>query len=229
MFKLFRTLARGAVAQAQDDLVDRNALLILDQQIRETRAALERSRLALAVAMAGDKAEARRLAEVEARIAVLEERAVAALRAGREDLAAEAADAIAELETERDAIAEARGRFARDLVRIRSVVADAARRQAELERGRRLAAAAESVRRLGVTATAPDQATLGEAEATLARLRRLQTEAADTEAALAEIEPQGDIAERMEREGFGRTRRPTGRAILDRLRLKAEAEPAARA
>lgn len=229
MFKLFRTLARGAAAQAQEDLIDRNALLILDQQIRETRAALERSRMALAAAMAGDKAEARRLAEVEARAADLEERAVAALKAGRDDLAAEAADAIAELETERGAIAEARLRFTKETTRIRAIVTDATRRQADLERGRRLAAAAESARRLGITATPQDQATLREAEATLARLRHLQNEAADTEAALAELEPQGDIAERLEREGFGRARRPSGSAILDRLRLKAEAAPAGQA
>lgn len=229
MFKLFRTLARGAAAQAQEDLIDRNALLILDQQIRETRAALERSRMALAAAMAGDKAEARRLAEVEARAADLEERAIAALKAGRDDLAAEAAEAIADLETERDAVNAARLRFTRETARIRAIVADATRRQAELERGRRLAAAAESARRLGITATPQDQATLREAEATLARLRHLQTQAADTEAALAEIEPAGDIAERMEREGFGRARRPTGGTVLDRLRLRAEAGPAPQA
>ena len=53
MLKLLDLLARGNVARAAEDLYDRNALLILDQQIRETRAALERSRRALALAIAG--------------------------------------------------------------------------------------------------------------------------------------------------------------------------------
>ncbi|TXN01129.1 PspA/IM30 family protein, partial [Methylobacterium sp. WL122] len=57
MLKLLNILARGNVARATEDLYDRNALLILDQQIRETRAALERSRRALALAIAGDQAE----------------------------------------------------------------------------------------------------------------------------------------------------------------------------
>ena len=48
MFKLFKILARGAAAQAEEELFDRHALLVLDQQIRETRASLERSKLALA-------------------------------------------------------------------------------------------------------------------------------------------------------------------------------------
>ncbi|MDO9425566.1 MAG: PspA/IM30 family protein [Methylobacterium sp.] len=224
MFNLFRTLARGAATQAREDLIDRNALLILDQQIRETRVSLERSRMALAAAVAGDKAEARRLAEVEARATDLEERAVAALDAGREDLAREAADAIAELEAEAEAVRTARTRFARELTRIRAVVADATRRQAELERGRRIAAAAESARRLGVAAAPEDRATLREAEATLARLRSLQAQSADTEAALTEAEPGADIAERLEREGFGKPTRPTGSAVLERLRRRSTAE-----
>lgn len=224
MFNLFRTLARGAAAQAREDLIDRNALLILDQQIRETRVSLERSRMALAAAVAGDKAEARRLAEVEARATDIEERAVAALDAGREDLAREAADAIAELEAEAEAVRTARTRFARELTRIRVAVADATRRQAELERGRRIAAAAESARRLGVAAAPEDRATLREAEATLARLRSLQAQSADTEAALTEAEPGADIAERLEREGFGKPTRPTGSAVLERLRRRSTAE-----
>lgn len=229
MLRLFRTLARGAAARAEEDLFDRNALLILDQQVRETRAALERSRQALAASVAGDRAEERRLADVEARAADLETRAVAALQAGRDDLAAEAAEAIAELEAERDAIRTARSRFAAELARIRATVADATRRQAELERGRRLAAAAEAARRLRVSpapqdrATLQSRATLKEAEATLARLRSLQAEADDTEAALREAEPGADIAERMERAGFGPSARPAPSAILDRLRARAEA------
>ncbi|MCJ2006535.1 PspA/IM30 family protein [Methylobacterium sp. E-041] len=226
MLKLLNLLARGKVARATEDLHDRNALLILDQQIRETRAALERSRRALAVAIAGDQAEARRGAEIDARAADLEGRAVAALAAGRDDLAAEAADAIAELEAERRAIDEARTRFAAEVARIRATVADATRRQAELERGRRVAGATEAVRRLSAQTGRGDTATLREAEATLARLRALQAEATDTEAALAEADG-ADIAERLAREGFGPRTRPTGGDVLERLRRKAGLAPAA--
>lgn len=223
MLKLFRLLARGEAARAEEAMIDRNALLILDQQIRETRVSLERSRLALASAVAGDRAEGRHLDEVETRSADLETRALAALASGREDLAAEAAEAIAELEAERDAIREARLRFSGEVARIRRVVADATRRQNDLERGRRIAAAAEAVRRLGSSASTSERATLKEAEATLARLRVLQAEAADTEAALAETEPGLSIAERLEREGFGPATRPSGGAVLERLRRRAQA------
>lgn len=215
MFKLFRILARGTVARAEEEVFDRHALLVLEQQIRETRASLERTRRALAVAVAGEAAEARRLAAAEASAADLEGRAVEALAAGRDDLAAEAADAIAELEAEAQAIAAARARYGTELARLRRVVADASRRQAELERGRRVAAVAEAARRLGASGDPREQATLREAEATLKRLRELQTEAADVDAALAAAEPgvesAAGIAETLEREGFGPRTRPSGR------------------
>lgn len=222
MFKLFETLLRGHAARAAEEIFDRNALLVLDQQIRETRAGLERGRRALAIAVAGDRGEARRLEEVEARAAALETQAVAALRAGREDLAGEAAAAIADLEAERDAIKAARARFSAEIARIRESVADATRRQAELERGRRVAAANEAVRRLGTGQARQDAATLREAEATLARLRALQAEAADTEAALAEADPGRSLSERLEKEGFGPGPKHTGGAVLERLRRAAQ-------
>ncbi|MGU3539216.1 PspA/IM30 family protein [Methylobacterium sp. A54F] len=227
MLKVFHILARGAAARAAEELYDQNALLILDQQIRETRAALERSRRALALAEAGDAAEARRAEAASERARDLEERAVAALRGGRDDLAAEAAEAIAGIEADVAAIGAARTRFAAEVARLRRRIADAARRQAELERGRRAAATAEAVRRLGAAAGPREGATLREAEATLARLRERQAEAEAVDAALDDADPGADLAERLEREGFGPPTRPTGGAVLARLRDRAGLAPAA--
>ena len=42
MFKTFFALARGAAAAAEEELTDRSALLILDQQIRDAASAVER-------------------------------------------------------------------------------------------------------------------------------------------------------------------------------------------
>jgi len=61
----------------------RSALLVLDQHIRDSAAAIERARRALAVAIAQDEAEERRLETTLSRLADLEERAVAALGCSR--------------------------------------------------------------------------------------------------------------------------------------------------
>src|SRR6188472_165871 len=147
MLKTIVTLARGAAFRAEEELTDRSALLILDQQIRDSAVGIERAKRALSIAIAQDEAEGKRLETTLARIADLEERATAALTDSRDDLANEAAEAIALMEADRDAIKQARAAFAADAAQLRSAVANAGHRLAELERGRRIALAAESVRR----------------------------------------------------------------------------------
>jgi phage shock protein A len=225
MLKTVLTLMRGAAGAAEEEVVDRSALLILDQQIREAASATDRAKRALALAIAQDEAEAKRLETIIARIADLETRALAALAGGREDLVAEAAEAIATLEADRDAIREARAHFLREIGQMKSTVAGASRRLAELERGRRIAQTAEAVRRLrtGGPANASETAALVEAEFTLRRLRARQAEEAAAAAALQRLEGAGpaDISDRMEAAGFGPRTRPTAADVLARLRDKA--------
>src|SRR5262245_47408063 len=149
MFKFFTTLVRGAAAAAEEQLTDRHALLILDQHIRDAAAGVDRSKRALAIAIAQDDAEAKRLEKTLSQIADLEKRAIAALEGGREDLAGEAAEAIALLEADRDALREARATFASEIARMKRTVSDASRRLTELERGRRIAPAADDGRAAG--------------------------------------------------------------------------------
>jgi hypothetical protein len=51
MFKTVLTLFRGSVAAAGEELEDRSALLILDQQMRDAANAVERSKRSLALAI----------------------------------------------------------------------------------------------------------------------------------------------------------------------------------
>jgi phage shock protein A len=131
MFKTLVTLFRGATAAAGEEITDRNALLILDQQIRDAAGAVERGKRALAIAVVQDDAERKCIESISTRINDLEERAVAALAAGREDLAAEAAEAIAAMENDRATVAKARASFANEIARLRSTVADFTRRLAD--------------------------------------------------------------------------------------------------
>src|ERR1043165_5907165 len=229
MLKTIVTLVRGAAFRAEEEFADRSALLILDQQIRDSAAGIERAKRALAVAIAQDEAEGKRLAAALARIAALEERAVAALNGGREELANEAAEAIAVMEADRDSIREARATFAREVAGLKEAVRKSRQRLAERERGRRIAQAAESVRRLKAgsgLATPGGSTALADAEATLRRLREKQAEdaAATTAYEALDNEPKpGAIADRLEAAGFGRRTRPTAASVLERLKEKANA------
>jgi phage shock protein A len=226
MFKTVLTLFRGSVAAAGEELEGRNALLILDQQMRDAATAVERAKRTLALAIAQDQQEGRRLDATHARIADLEIRATAALDGGREDLAREAAESIAALEADRDAAMTARTLFAAEISRLKRHVASAEARINELDRGRRIARASEAVRALrrgGVEAARPYESTLPEAENTLKRLRERQIEAQAADQALMELDAASGplaVAEKLSEQGFGPRLKSTADDVLARLNAK---------
>src|ERR1700724_661808 len=106
-------------------------------------------------------------------------------------------------------------------------------RFSQLERGQRIARAAEAVRvarRGGVEAAPIFEGTLVEAEATLSRLRERQVEAAAAEAAFDALDAATGpiaVAEKLSPEGFGPPLKPNAADVLTRLRQRAGgAEPA---
>ena len=227
MFKTLITLLRGRSFAIAEEVADHNALVILDQQMRDAGGALERAERALAVAVAQDKQEGERLDAARARIEDLETRAVAAIEAGRDDLTTEAAEAIAALEAERNASATARTLFAAEIAKLRGHVLQQQMRFSQLERGRRIARAAEAVRiaRRGRIEAAPVfEGTLAEAEATLTRLREHQVEADAAEAAYDALDAATGplaVAEKLSAEGFGPRLKPNAADVLARLRQRA--------
>ena len=194
--------------------------------MRDAAAAVERSKRTLALAIAQDQQEGRRLEATNARIADLEVRATAALEGGREDLAREAAQSIANLEADRDAAMTARTLVCAEIARLKRHVANAEARITELDRGRRIARASEAVRdmrRGGVEAARPYESTLPEAENTLKRLRERQIEAQAADEALIELDAAcGPLAtaEKLAEQGFGPRMKSTADDVLARLNAK---------
>ncbi len=223
MLKTFVTLLRGAVASAEEEIADRNALLVLDQQIRDAAGAVGRGKQTLAIAIVSDTRERKRIGVLSARIADLEERAVAALAAGRDDLATEAAEAIAAMENDRDVAVEARAGFAEEVARLRARLLDCTRRLADLDRGRHIARAAEAARRLEGGPDAPSPlatGALGEAEATLRRLRERQADDAAVDHIVNSLDAevgQATLAARLEAAGCGPSTRVTAADVLARI------------
>lgn len=231
MFKTIVTLMRGRAFEAEERLADRHALSLLDQQMRDAAVSIERAKHALALAVAQDKAEERKLEAARTQIAELEMRAVEALKGGRDDLAQKAAETIASLEGDTQTAEKARAYFSAEIAKLERHVRNQSSRLAELERGRRIARAAEAVRisRRGRLEEAPcQQATLSEAEATLTRLRERQQEACVAEAALDDLDAAGSeppaetINDQMASAGFGPAAKPRVSDVLARLKQKAE-------
>jgi phage shock protein A len=214
-------LIRGQAAEAEEALEDRHAFTLLDQRIRESGQAVLQARRALALAEAGEAADAARLASVAARRDGLEAAARDALRAGQEALATEAAAAIGALEQELETARASADRFKLEAASLRKAVTDAQARLEALVRGRRLARSTEAIHALQariVSTGSAGLASLREAEATLSRLRERQAVHQAVQDELGTLEPDGGIDSRLQAAGFGPPNPHSAQAVLSRLR-----------
>ena len=100
MLSTFRTLFAGANARAEDRLRDVYAIELIDQKIRETEAQVAAAKSTLASLIQRRRSEQKLLDMLRTRIATIMDRARAAVDAGQDALAQEAAQAIAEMENE---------------------------------------------------------------------------------------------------------------------------------
>ena len=223
MLKTLVMLVRGSAGAVMEEVADRNALLILDQQVRDATVALEKAKRALAFVIAQDQQEGMRLARLESQIVDLETRVIGAIEGGRDELAHEGATAVARLEADRDAARNARSLFAAEITKLRDYLRQTEGRIVDIDRGRRLARAAEAMRNVPrgrVESTMPHQATLAEAEQTLKRLRERQEAASIAEKALSQLDEAtapASAAERLAAEGFAPPLRATAADVITRL------------
>ncbi len=225
MFKTLVTLFRARTFIAEETFSDAHALTLLDQQIRDCVAALAQAKKAMALASAQHQAERRRLQMLETQIADLESRACAALNQGRDDLALETAGLIADLEADREVSRRACDLCERECEKMRARLRKSEARLAELNRGRNLARAKDSLGQLRRDAQADNfyRAGFEEAEATLARLNQRNQLADDAEEALAGFENERcpeTMAEKLAQAGCGPRLRPAAEDVFARLRAK---------
>lgn len=223
MFNTIITLVRGRSHDAAQALEDANALSILRQQLRDAAAGVEAARRSVAVVMAYAERERKSLPRINAQIADLEGRALAALAQGREDLATEAASAIAQLEAERTTTETALATYETEIARLRDELSGAELRLRDLKRGLQLADAAQKSQTVRGVVSRPVTASLAEAEATLTRLQSRQLHAEATALAVVELSA-GQSAEaisaRLAAAGCGPSIRPDAAAVLERLKQK---------
>ena len=98
MFATMKTLFVGANARAEEQLRETYAIELIDQKIREAQANLKAAKLGLASLMQRSRNETRQIDTLSTRINDLLIRAQTAMNEGREDLARQAAQAIADME-----------------------------------------------------------------------------------------------------------------------------------
>ncbi len=221
MFATLKTLVAGSSARANERLRDHYSLELIDQKIREAQGALKAAKLTLASLIQRQRAETRQLDLLHSRIRDLEDRAKKALEGGREDLAEEAARAIAGMENERMIRRETLSRLETRIMRLRHSVEATNRRIVDLRQG---AIAARAIRneqdiqkRIGKTFAG--ESPISEAEALIARVLERDDPLEQSEI-LNEIDEGlngGSISEKLAAEGFGAAQKVTAEDVLRRL------------
>jgi phage shock protein A len=222
MLRTLETLFRGASARSEERVRDAYAIELIDQKVREAEAQLRAAKGTLASLIQRQRAEQRQADALATRILDLTQRARIALEADREDLATEAAEAIATLENEARVRGETLNRMDHQVLRLQQTVENTHRRIVDLKQG---AMQARAIRReqnmqSKLRTTSGGQAAIDEAEELIARVVGADDpgEQADI---LADINRQlnrADVADRMADAGIGDPTRSTATDVLARLK-----------
>jgi phage shock protein A len=206
------TLFRASAHEAEQAVIDANALRILDQEIRDAAAAVRDATQELTALMAREIQDRRAMEAAAARVVEHERYARKALDNGDETLALEIAGAIADAERDRDRHRDSHDAAGRQIARLRLDIGRASTRIADLKRELAAARSRAAVQRAeGLVArhATGAQSALAAAEETLGRIRELQTDRADRLAAAQQLQAETD-----------------GTALKDKLRVAGITEPA---
>lgn len=222
MFRTFKTLITGANARAEDRVKDAFAIELIDQKIRESEAQLKAAKATLASLVQRQRSEVRLLDALHNRIVTMTTRAKEALTAEREDLAKQAAEAIASMENEGQLRQDTCDRLERKVTRMRSSVEAAHRRLIDLKQGAVTARAIRHEQQMQgrLRTTIANTSAADEAEDLIARVVG-GDDPFEQSQILAGIEADlnhSNLDDRMAAQGFGPATKVTAQQVLERLK-----------
>lgn len=222
MFGTLKTLLNGANARAEERVRAAYAIELIDQKIREAGEGVKLAKLTLASLIQRQRGEARQIETLETRVADLTVRAREALTGGREDMAAQAAEAIAVMENELTLRRETHARLEGRVIRLQASLEAATRRMIDLKQGAVAARALRDEQALQsrINTTLAGQSPMAEAEELIAGVLG-RDDPFEQSQILADIDRglnRTDVADRLAEQGFGKPTKTTAADVLARLR-----------
>jgi phage shock protein A len=222
MFNVLKTLMNGASARADEALTDHFAIDLIEQKIREAEASLGAAKNTLASLIIRQRNEERHVTKLDVDIKDLETRAGLALSNGNEDLAAEAATAIADLINEREVRKATVDQVAQRVIRTQGAVAKANRRIIDLRQGMISARAADAERKAqkSLNRSIGSSTAIRDAEALINRVLN-QDDPLEQSNVLDEIDASLDgksVRDRLAEAGYGDRTKVSAADVLSRLK-----------
>jgi phage shock protein A len=227
MFKTLSTLIAGVNARSEDRVRDAFAIELIDQKIREAEQSLKAAKATLASLIQRQRSEERQRDALKNRIKDMMGRAQSALDNGRDDLATEAASAVAQMENELTIRHETCDRLDQEVIRLRNSIEAGHRRIIDLKQG---AIQARAVRReqaiqTKLNSTIGRTSNIEEAEELIGRVMGRDDPFEQSEI-LREIDRDlghETLTDRMADQGFSASNRTTADDVLGRLKKKKSA------
>jgi len=228
--KLF-TLFRAYETDATQAVIDSHALKILEQELRDAAAGVAQATRDLTGLMAREMADRRSHEAAGERVIEYEAYTLKALAKGDDALARQCAEVVAAAEAERERYGHNLEASRRHIASLRAGIAKADARIAEIRR-EWLAARSRMALQRATGALAQSAASLpralADAEETLARIKELQGDAADREAAAELLAAEKDgtaLRDKLSQAGIAEPAPHTADSVLARLKARASGEP----
>jgi len=222
MNNLFGTLMRSFRSKAEDRLTDEYAVDLIEQKIRDAEAGLESAKSTLATLILRKRSEEKLLTSLVSRSKDLENRAQKALKAGKDDLAMDAAEAIAEIENETAVRQRTLDELEHRVQRTQTTLEKAHRRIVDLKQGLVSARAIDADRRAQHTLNRNlnSVGAIKEAEDLIERVAGSSDPLAEADV-LDEIDrglTKHDVGDRLAAAGFGDKSKVDAGDVLARLK-----------
>ena len=225
------TLFRASAHEPLEQLVDANALRIMEQELRDTEQAMLRAKRELACLMATGKELQRSNQQLSEELAQREQQAAQALANGEAGLAYELAECIAAHENQLQQQRQQADHLTLQEQSLRQQLRDAARSQQQYRREWQLARANRNAEQVLLNLGGQTQGLhthMGDLASSLERIRQQQHRFSDVDSALQELQQEDDgsaLNARLQQAGIN-TGRTDANSVLARLRACAEQAPA---
>ncbi|MBL1276467.1 MAG: PspA/IM30 family protein [Ectothiorhodospiraceae bacterium] len=225
IFNKIVTAIRGGATEAGQAVVDANAIRIFEQEIRDSKNAIEKGKRDLTGVMADKMKEERKVKELSADIEKYESKALQLMEKGDEALAMEVAEKIAEIENELAVHKNAAQAFTGKVATLKELMKKAERTIRDHERELNMVKTTESVQKAQMSINASYGSgigKLGDAKESLNRIKAKQQEREDRMKASEQLEAEsgtGSLDEKLKAAGVGE-QSSGGSDVLARLRAK---------
>jgi phage shock protein A len=225
IWKKVVTALRGGASEVGEAIVDKQAIRILDQEIRDAEAALLRARNGLVDIKAKHKLSLQRLDAFKNDIQNWEGKAMTALEKGEEGLATECANKVAEIEAQREQEQVLAEQFGKQTDALHAQVIKAEAQIKGLKQQVEMAKARETVQKARVATAAATGGANGSLETAVDSLARIKSRQDEQDARLQAAEELasaangGDLERRLQEAGIG-SKTGGGADVLARLKAK---------